>query len=120
MFASTTYNAGVFVTMEALINDLVAHNIQNRTVGIIENGTWAGDERRSYPGTALEKCKNMTFVGDKVSIKSSVKPETLESIFALAGRGLPPRCRSMRLRCTHGGERRRFRAVPVFPTGSLS
>lgn len=84
VFASTTYNAGVFVTMEALINDLVAHNIQNRTVGIIENGTWAGDERRSYPARALEKCKNMTFVGDKVSIKSSVKPETLESIFALA------------------------------------
>ena len=40
-FASTTYNAGIFVTMEALISDLAAHNIQNRTVGIIENGSWA-------------------------------------------------------------------------------
>ena len=83
VFASTTYNAGIFVTMEALINDLVAHNIQNRTVGIIENGTWAATSG-GLIRTALEKCKNMTFVGDKVSIKSSVKSETLESIFALA------------------------------------
>lgn len=83
VFASTTYNAGIFVTMEALINDLAAHNIQNRTVGIIENGTWAATSG-GLIRTALEKCKNMTFVGDKVSIKSSVKTETLEGIFALA------------------------------------
>ena len=83
VFASTTYNAGIFVTMEALINDLAAHNIQNRSVGIIENGTWAATSG-GLIRTALEKCKNMTFLGDKVSVKSSVKGETLGSIFALA------------------------------------
>ena len=41
VFASTTYNAGIFVTMEALLSDLVSHNLQNRTVALIENGSWA-------------------------------------------------------------------------------
>lgn len=41
VFASTTYNAGVFCNMETVINDLTAHNIQNRTIALIENGTWA-------------------------------------------------------------------------------
>lgn len=41
VFASTTYNNGIFVSMEALIFDIVAHNLQNRTVAVIENGSWA-------------------------------------------------------------------------------
>lgn len=83
VFASTTYNAGVFVTMEALISDLAAHNIQNRTVGIVENGSWAptsGGLMRSV----LEKCKNMTFLENKVSIRSSVKDKDYEDILSLA------------------------------------
>lgn len=83
VFASSTYNAGIFVSMEALIQDLVAHNIQNRMVGIIENGTWAATSGSLLRG-ALEKCKNITFIGEKVSIKSSVKSETFAQITALA------------------------------------
>ncbi|MDR0498006.1 MAG: FprA family A-type flavoprotein, partial [Treponema sp.] len=41
VFASTTYNAGIFISMEELLSDLVAHNIQNRTAAVIENGSWA-------------------------------------------------------------------------------
>jgi len=82
VFASTTYNAGIFVTMEALVCDLVAHNIQNRTIALIENGSWAvtsGKQMRSK----FEQCKNITFVGD-VSIKSSVSKDKLEEIKELA------------------------------------
>ena len=41
VFASTTYNAGIFVSMEELLHDLAAHNIQNRKVAFVENGSWA-------------------------------------------------------------------------------
>ena len=41
VFAAPTYNAGIFVTMENLLHDIVAHNLQNRTVALIENGSWA-------------------------------------------------------------------------------
>jgi flavin reductase (DIM6/NTAB) family NADH-FMN oxidoreductase RutF len=83
VFASTTYNAGIFVTMEALISDLVAHNIQNRTVAVIENGSWAptsGGLIRAH----LEKCKNIRFLDDTISIRSSLKPEQYAALGAMA------------------------------------
>jgi len=82
VFAATTYNAGIFVTMEALLDDLVAHNIQNRKVALIENGSWHATSGKLMRGK-LEKCKNMTFIGD-VSIKSSVKGDKLQELNALA------------------------------------
>ena len=41
VFASTTYNNGIFVNMENLLHDIVAHNLQNRKIALIENGSWA-------------------------------------------------------------------------------
>ncbi len=41
VFASTTYNNGIFVNMENLLHDIVAHNLQNRKIAILENGSWA-------------------------------------------------------------------------------
>ena len=82
VFASTTYNNGIFVTMESLLNDLVAHNIQNRSVAIIENGTWAAASGKLMY-EKLERCKNITFMGD-VSIKSSVNVGKVVEIEALA------------------------------------
>jgi len=82
VFASTTYNTGIFVTMEALICDLVAHNIQNRTVALIENGSWvpaSGELMRKKLG----QCENMRFVGE-LSLKSSMNQDKLEEINALA------------------------------------
>ena len=80
VFASTTYNAGIFVNMETTLHDIVAHNLQNRTVALIENGTWAptsGNLMRDL----LSKCKNMTILEDKVTLRSSVKGEQLDVEF---------------------------------------
>jgi len=82
VFASTTYNAGIFVTMEALIYDLAAHNIQNRSVALIENGSWAATSGKQMK-EKLEQCKNIKFIGE-VSLKSSVKSEKLVELNALA------------------------------------
>jgi len=79
VFASTTYNMGIFVTMEAFLDDLVAHNIQNRTVAIIENGSWAATSG-GLMRAKLEKCKNITILESKLSIKSSLKAEQLSDI----------------------------------------
>lgn len=83
VFAAPTYNSGVFVTMEALLMDLAEHNIQNRTVAFMENGTWAATSARQM-GAMLEKCKNLTVLEQKVTIKSSLKEQQMAEIEALA------------------------------------
>ncbi|MDD6797012.1 MAG: FprA family A-type flavoprotein [Bacteroides sp.] len=83
VLASATYNGGIFVNMENLIHDLVAHNLQNRTVALVENGTWAAMTAKQTK-ELLAKCKNLNVLEETVSIKSSVKPEQLDSIEALA------------------------------------
>ena len=83
VFASTTYNAGIFVTMEALLADLTAHNIQNRTVALIENGSWAPTSG-GLMRKALEKCKNLTILNETLSIRSSVKEHQLENLTKMA------------------------------------
>ena len=83
VFASTTYNAGIFVSMEELINDLVAHNIQNRTVAIIENGSWAATSGGLIRGK-LEKCKNINVLEQTVSINSGLKPTQMTELAAIA------------------------------------
>ena len=83
VFASATYNAGIFVTMEALINDLVAHNLQNRTVALIENGSWAAASG-GLIRDKLEKCKNIQVLENTLRIKSSVKASQLPEITAMA------------------------------------
>ncbi len=82
IFASTTYNAGIFVNMENLIHDLVAHNLQNRTVAIIENGTWAATSGKLIRAE-LEKCKNISILENTLSLKSSLKQEQLADVDAL-------------------------------------
>jgi len=83
VFASTTYNAGIFVAMDEFINDLVAHNIQNRTVAIIENGSWAATSGGLIRGK-LEKCKDINILDLTVSIKSGLKPSQLADLEAVA------------------------------------
>ena len=83
VFASTTYNAGIFVKMEDLLHDLAAHNIQNRKVAFIENGSWAATSGKLMRGI-MENCKNITFLEKTVSLKSSVKPEKNADIEALS------------------------------------
>lgn len=82
VFASTTYNNGIFVSMEALIFDIVAHNLQNRTVAIIENGSWAPNSGKLIRAE-LEKCKNMNILDNQVSIKSTLKKQQLSELDAI-------------------------------------
>ena len=79
IFASTTYNAGIFVSMEELLRDLAAHNIQNRTVALVENGSWAptsGGLMREI----LEGCQDMTILDNTITLKSSLKEDQLAQI----------------------------------------
>ena len=83
VFASPTYNAGIFVTMESFLNDLVAHNIQNRTVAVIENGSWAAMSG-GLIRKKLEQCKNINILDNTLRIKSSLKTDQLADIDAMA------------------------------------
>ncbi len=83
MFAATTYNSGIFVNMEHLLGDIAAHNLQNRTVAFMENGTWAATSGKKMRAM-LEGLKGMNFLENTVSIRSSVKQAQLEQIDALA------------------------------------
>ncbi len=83
VFASSTYNNGIFVQMEALLHDLVAHNIQNRTVSIIENGSWAPASGRLMK-ELLSTCKGITMQESGLTIRSSLKAEQLGDIDAMA------------------------------------
>ena len=79
VFASTTYNMGVFVNMEILLNDLTAHNIQNRKVAIIENGSWA-PSCGNIMTEIVSKWKNTEIIGNKILVKSALKPNQEEEI----------------------------------------
>ena len=83
VFASTTYNAGIFVNMESLLYDVVAHNIKKRTVAFIENGSWAptsGKQMREL----VSKIKDTVMIENGVTVRSAVKKTTLDELSALA------------------------------------
>lgn len=82
LFASTTYNAGVFISMDELLRDLVSHNIQNRTVAFVENGSWAATSGKLMR-EILAPCKGMTFLDETLSLRSAFKPEQQDSLNAL-------------------------------------
>ena len=82
VFASTTYNAGIFVTMEALLHDLVAHNIQNRTVAFIQNGSWAPTSGKLMR-ELFAPLKNITLVEPLIDIRSALKESQQDDINAL-------------------------------------
>ena len=83
VFASITYNGTIFPVMNNFIDALVERNYQNKTVGFIENGTWAPMAAKVIKDK-LANQKNMTFVEPVVKILSSVNKENLEQIKNLA------------------------------------
>ena len=83
VFAATTYNAGVFVTMENLLHDIAAHNLQNRKVALIENGSWAATSGKVM-GEILSGLKGFTFYEQKVSLKSALSANQMDELEALA------------------------------------
>ncbi|MBR4474078.1 MAG: FprA family A-type flavoprotein [Oscillospiraceae bacterium] len=83
VFAATTYNNGVFVTMENLLHDLSAHNLQNRKVVVIENGSWApasGKVMREL----IAPMKNIEFLADNFTLKSALAAGQEDALAALA------------------------------------
>ena len=83
VIATTTYNADIFPFMKHFILDLTERNYQNRTIGIIENGSWAPLAAKTVKAM-FEKSKNITWTDTTVSIKSAVKAANIEQIDALA------------------------------------
>ena len=83
VLATTTYNTEIFPFMRVFIETLVEHNFQNRTIGLIENGSWAPTAAKVMK-TMLEKCKNITFSNTTVSIKSAVTEQNEQQLDALA------------------------------------
>ncbi len=83
VFASTTYNAGIFCNMETVLLDIKAHNLQNRTVALIENGSWAATSG-GLMKNIFDSMKNMTVLPETVSIRSSLKENQLAELDAMA------------------------------------
>ncbi len=81
--ASITYNAGIFPHMETFIHALTERAYQNRTIGLIENGTWAPVANKTMK-SMFEKSKNITFTDTSVTILSSMKEADKEKLNQLA------------------------------------
>ncbi|MDR0248846.1 MAG: flavin reductase [Oscillospiraceae bacterium] len=83
VFASATYNAGIFTAMEHLLSEIASHNLQNRAAAFIENGSWA-PAAGALMREKLSKCKGFRFIGEQVTIKSAPKTEQFGQLDALA------------------------------------
>ena len=79
VIATTTYNAGIFESMETFLHVLSSHNLQNRKYVIIQNGTWApacGGQIKEI----LEKLKGTEILDDSICIKSTLKEEQIAEL----------------------------------------
>ncbi|MCI8553605.1 MAG: flavodoxin [Clostridiales bacterium] len=83
VLATTTYNAEIFPFMKQFIDHLTERNYQNRTVGFIENGSWAPMAAKIMKGM-LEKSKNLTQLHTTVTLRSAMTAENREAIGAMA------------------------------------
>lgn len=84
VFAAATYNNDIFTPVETLLTDLKAHALRNRTVGLIQNGSWAPQSGKKMR-EILESMQNMTVLPETVTVRSTVKEESLTEIDALCG-----------------------------------
>lgn len=83
VFASITYNGGIFTNMEHLLLELKAHNLQNRTVALMENGSWAPVACKKMK-EIFDSMKNINMLNESVTIRSSLKESQLDQVDALA------------------------------------
>lgn len=83
VLAAASYDAGVFPVMQEFLHHLQAKAYQNRTVGLIENGSWAPTAARTMRGI-LETMKNVSILEPVVTIKSSLKESDMPSLNELA------------------------------------
>ena len=83
VLATTTYNADVFPFMKEFINHLTERNFQSRTIGLMENGSWA-PQAAKVMRHMLENSKNLTFTDTTVKILSALNEESIAQIEAMA------------------------------------
>ena len=83
VLATTTYNGDIFPFMKEFIHHLTERNFQNRTIGLMENGTWAPVAAKIMKGM-FEKSKNITFTENTVKILSALNDDSRSQIDALA------------------------------------
>lgn len=83
LLATTTYNAEMFPFMREFLEGLVERNYQNRTVGIIENGSWAPTAAKKVRAM-LEACKNITVLPTVITLRSAMNEANMQQIRTLA------------------------------------
>lgn len=83
VLATTTYNAEIFPFMHAFVENLVERGFKKRTIGIIENGSWAPQAARVIK-KQLENCKDITYTDTTVSIISALNDESKAQVDSLA------------------------------------
>ena len=83
VLATTTYNAEIFPFMREFINHLTERNFRNKTIGLIENGSWAPLAAKTMK-KMLEGCKNISFTDTTVKIMSALNEESSSQLEALA------------------------------------
>ena len=83
VLATTTYNADIFPFMRTFIDALTERGVKNKTIGLIENGTWAPMAAKTMRAM-LEGCKNISFTESTVHIKSAMNDENKQQIEAMA------------------------------------
>jgi flavorubredoxin/flavin reductase (DIM6/NTAB) family NADH-FMN oxidoreductase RutF len=83
VLATTTYNAEIFPFMREFINHLTERNFQNKTIGLIENGSWAPLAAKTMK-KMLEGCKNIEYTDTTVKIMSALNDESSEQLEKLA------------------------------------
>lgn len=83
VLATTTYNADIFPFMKQFIDHLTERNYQNRTIGFIENGTWAPAAAKIMKAM-FEKSKNINYIDTTVTLRSAMTDENAEAIERMA------------------------------------
>ena len=83
VLATTTYNADIFPFMKQFIDHLTERNYQNRTVGFIENGTWAPAAAKTMKAM-FEKSRNISYIDTTVTLRSAMTEENAEAIDRMA------------------------------------
>ncbi len=83
VFASPTFNNGIFDTMEHLIRDLIHHNLQNRKVALIQNGSWAPASGKLMT-QALSELKGIEILEAPITLKSTLAPGQEVELEAMA------------------------------------
>ena len=83
VFAAPTYNGGIYPVMENLLADMKALAVQNKTVALMENGTWAPMTAKQMR-EKLAELKNVTILDAQITIKSAMAPEQEGQLEALA------------------------------------